>query len=116
MAMHVSISITVFYNHYCTRKMPKMSKRQFNPSQTPNWHGHVTAVTCAPSHRRLGLAAKLMAALEEISEKKHCFFVDLFVRVSNSVAINMYKALGYTIYRQVFGLRIVLLMALKTTA
>ena len=26
MAMHVSISITVFYNHYCTRKMPKMSK------------------------------------------------------------------------------------------
>ena len=40
-----------------------------------------------------------MSALEEISEKKHCFFVDLFVRVSNSVAINMYKALGYTIYR-----------------
>ena len=68
--------------------------------QTPNWHGHVTAVTCAPSHRRLGLAAKLMSALEEISEKKHCFFVDLFVRVSNLVAINMYKALGYTIYRK----------------
>ena len=62
----------------------------------------MTAVTCAPTHRRLGLAAKLMAALEEISEKKHCFFVDLFVRVSNSVAINMYKALGYTIYRKGF--------------
>ena len=61
----------------------------------------MTAVTCAPSHRRLGLAAKLMSALEEISEKKHCFFVDLFVRVSNLVAINMYKALGYTIYRKV---------------
>lgn len=71
--------------------------------RTPNWHGHVTAVTCAPTHRRLGLAAKLMAALEEISEKKHCFFVDLFVRVSNSVAINMYKALGYTIYRTVLN-------------
>ena len=68
--------------------MPTPSVRQ-----TPNWHGHVTAVTCAPSHRRLGLAAKLMSALEEISEKKHCFFVDLFVRVSNLVAINMYKAL-----------------------
>ena len=76
--------------------MPTPSVRQ-----TPNWHGHVTAVTCAPSHRRLGLAAKLMSALEEISEKKHCFFVDLFVRVSNLVAINMYKALGYTIYRKV---------------
>ena len=66
-----------------------------------NWHGHVTAVTCSPQHRRLGLAAKLMAALEEISEKKRCYFVDLFVRVSNKVAITMYKNLGYTVYRTV---------------
>ena len=33
------------------------------------WHGHVTAVTVAPEFRRLGLAAKLMAGLEDISEK-----------------------------------------------
>ena len=33
------------------------------------WHGHVTAVTVAPEFRRLGLAAKLMAGLEEISER-----------------------------------------------
>jgi N-terminal acetyltransferase B complex catalytic subunit len=26
-----------------------------------NWHGHVTAVTVAPSYRRQGLAKKLMA-------------------------------------------------------
>ena len=56
-----------------------------------NWHGHVTAVTCAPSHRRLGLAGRLMDALEKISEQKDCWFVDLFVRVSNTVAITMYK-------------------------
>ena len=66
-----------------------------------NWHGHVTAVTCSPQHRRLGLAASLMASLEEISEKKRCYFVDLFVRVSNQVAITMYKNLGYTVYRTV---------------
>ncbi len=66
-----------------------------------DWHGHVTAVTCSPNHRRLGLAARLMAALEEISEKKLCYFVDLFVRVSNQVAITMYKNLGYTVYRTV---------------
>ena len=30
-------------------------------------------------------------------------FVDLFVRVSNSVAIGMYKKFGYTVYRQVIG-------------
>ncbi|TRY63666.1 hypothetical protein TCAL_00860 [Tigriopus californicus] len=66
-----------------------------------NWHGHVTAVTCAVSHRRLGLAGRLMAALEAISEKKRCYFVDLFVRVSNAAAIKMYTLLGYTVYRTV---------------
>ncbi|CAG0901671.1 unnamed protein product [Darwinula stevensoni] len=66
-----------------------------------NWHGHVTALSIAPEHRRLGLAARLMANLEEISEKKRAYFVDLFVRVSNQVAINMYKRLGYIVYRTV---------------
>ncbi|OBS82644.1 hypothetical protein A6R68_23364 [Neotoma lepida] len=32
------------------------------------WHGHVTALSVAPEFRRLGLAAKLMELLEEISE------------------------------------------------
>jgi len=66
-----------------------------------NWHGHVTALTVAPEYRRLGLAAKMMNILEEISEKKECFFVDLFVRVSNKVAVDMYHQLGYTVYRRV---------------
>ena len=33
------------------------------------WHGHVTALSVAPEFRRLGLAAKLMELLEEISER-----------------------------------------------
>ncbi|XP_025858120.2 N-alpha-acetyltransferase 20 isoform X1 [Vulpes vulpes] len=65
------------------------------------WHGHVTALSVAPEFRRLGLAAKLMELLEEISERKGGFFVDLFVRVSNQVAVNMYKRLGYSVYRTV---------------
>ncbi|KAI8484151.1 N-alpha-acetyltransferase 20-like [Branchiostoma floridae x Branchiostoma belcheri] len=65
------------------------------------WHGHVTALTVAPEFRRLGLAAKMMASLEQISENKNCYFVDLFVRVSNKVAVDMYKKLGYSIYRTV---------------
>ncbi|XP_002733958.1 N-alpha-acetyltransferase 20-like [Saccoglossus kowalevskii] len=66
-----------------------------------NWHGHVTALTVAPEYRRLGLAAKLMEVLEESSELKNNYFVDLFVRVSNKVAIDMYKRIGYTVYRTV---------------
>lgn len=33
--------------------------------------------------------------------RKGCFFVDLFVRVSNDIAVNMYKKLGYSVYRRV---------------
>ena len=33
--------------------------------------------------------------------RKQAYFVDLFVRVSNKVAIQMYKQLGYIIYRTV---------------
>ncbi|XP_075232838.1 N-alpha-acetyltransferase 20-like isoform X1 [Lycorma delicatula] len=66
-----------------------------------NWHGHVTALTVSPYYRRLGLAANLMTILELVSEKKRCYFVDLFVRVSNKNAISMYKALGYVVYRTV---------------
>lgn len=34
-----------------------------------DWHGHVTALTVSPDHRRLGVAASLMEFLEDLSEK-----------------------------------------------
>jgi len=69
-----------------------------------SWHGHVTAVTVGPEYRRIGLANKLMIILETVSEKIYDgYFVDLFVRISNKVAIDMYKTFGYSVYRQVIG-------------
>jgi N-terminal acetyltransferase B complex catalytic subunit len=66
------------------------------------WHGHVSALTVAPEFRRLGLAGTLMAELERVSEKDYNgFFVDLFVRVGNAVAVRLYASLGYTVYRRV---------------
>eukprot|EP00460_Paracercomonas_marina_P000389 EW704067.1.p1 GENE.EW704067.1~~EW704067.1.p1 ORF type:complete len:122 (+),score=17.99 EW704067.1:24-368(+) len=67
------------------------------------WHGHVSAVTVAAEYRRLGLAQRFMAYTEEVSEKYRGFFVDLYVRVSNSVAVTMYRRFGYVPYRQVIG-------------
>ncbi|XP_064622461.1 N-alpha-acetyltransferase 20-like [Lineus longissimus] len=75
-----------------------MGKSEGHPD---NWHGHVTALTVAPEYRRLGLAGKLMNILEEVSDRKRCFFVDLFVRVSNNVAVDMYHRLGYSVFRRV---------------
>ena len=46
----------------------------------------------------------MMKGLEDISEKRYNgFFVDLFVRSSNVVAVEMYKKMGYVIYRRVLG-------------
>lgn len=42
-----------------------------------------------------------MNYLEKVSEKHKGFFVDLFVRASNKVAIEMYEKLGYQNYRTV---------------
>ena len=42
-----------------------------------------------------------MNYLERVSEGHEAFFVDLFVRSTNTVAIDMYRKLGYEIYRTV---------------
>jgi ribosomal protein S18 acetylase RimI-like enzyme len=97
--------------------------------QGESWHGHVTAVTVAPDYRRLRLANSLMNMLEVTSDQLFVadaftfvlvsphfaflasspahsykgYFVDLYVRVSNKVAVGMYKQMGYVAYRQVIG-------------
>lgn len=68
------------------------------------WHGHVSAVTVAPEYRRLGLASALMSFTETLSQDTYnCYFVDLFVRKSNSLAIAMYKRMGYIVYRTILS-------------
>ncbi|TMW69541.1 hypothetical protein Poli38472_001697 [Pythium oligandrum] len=105
-----------FYLQYLA-KWPDYFLVQEDPNQTimgyimgkaegvdENWHGHVTAVTVAPEFRRLGLARNLMDYLENVSvELYDGYFVDLFVRVSNTLAISMYEKFGYSVYRRVLG-------------
>eukprot|EP00941_MAST-03F_sp_MAST-3F-sp1_P001677 g1677.t1 len=68
------------------------------------WHGHVTAITVAPEYRRLGLARSLMNILETVTTNTYNgYFVDLFVRKSNGLAIKMYEQFGYAFYRRVLG-------------
>ncbi|KLO14917.1 acyl-CoA N-acyltransferase [Schizopora paradoxa] len=66
------------------------------------WHGHVTAITVAPEYRRLQLGRKMMDLLELVSDAHYrAFFVDLYVRCNNHVALGMYETLGYSVYRRV---------------
>lgn len=62
------------------------------------WHGHVSAVTVAPSYRRLGLAKTLMDDFEDLCVNTYdAYFVDLFVRETNRLAQEMYEKFGYSI-------------------
>lgn len=71
-------------------------------SEVPTLHGHVTAITVAPEYRRLGLANGMMQLLENVSDQVYrAYFVDLFVRPSNTNAVKMYEGFGYDVYRKV---------------
>ena len=43
----------------------------------------------------------MITSVCSFSVRKKAFFVDLFVRVSNKIAVDMYKKLGYVVYRTV---------------
>ena len=63
-------------------------------------HGHITSLAVKRSHRRLGLAKKLMdqaaAAMVEAFDAKFC---SLHVRVSNRAALGLYRdVLKFEIY------------------
>lgn len=65
------------------------------------WHAHITALTVAPEARRLGIGKILTEQLEAAADAGDAWFVDLFVRKSNTKAITFYKNMGYTVYRVV---------------
>lgn len=69
------------------------------------WHTHITAVTINHYYRRIGLASYLCDNLEYITDSKphETNFIDLFVKVNNTLAIKMYEKLGYSVYRRVVG-------------
>ncbi|KAH0571496.1 N-terminal acetyltransferase complex ARD1 subunit [Spironucleus salmonicida] len=65
------------------------------------YHVHVSAVTIAPASRKQKLAANLMHSLEQIGNLYKCSFCDLFVKQLNMGANQMYKNLGYTLFRTI---------------
>lgn len=73
-----------------------------HPTPTPlPWHGHITILTVSPPYRRLGYAKLLTSSLERSCNQSSAWFVDLYVRASNTLAIDMYRSLGYSVYRRV---------------
>ena len=71
--------------------------------EAEDWHAHIWAATIAPPFRRGGLGRRLMEGLEEVASAHSAYFIDLFVRKSNTAAQEMYRYLDYVVYPTVAG-------------
>ena len=57
--------------------------------------GHILTIEALPSHRRKGIAEKLLTDLEELFKEKGAKESCLEVREDNAAAIGLYQKLGY---------------------
>ncbi len=57
--------------------------------------GHILTIEALPSHRRKGIAKKLLTELEELFKEKGAKESRLEVREDNAAAITLYERLGY---------------------
>ena len=62
-------------------------------------HGHITSLSVMRTHRRLGLAEKLMRQSQRaMAETFNAHYVSLHVRVSNTAALHLYReTLGFKV-------------------
>ena len=68
-----------------------------DPSKPEDRHGHITSLAVLRSHRKMGIATKLMKVAQAAMEKAFLAkYVSLHVRVGNRAALTLYKdTLGY---------------------
>ncbi|CAG8973032.1 hypothetical protein HYALB_00007260 [Hymenoscyphus albidus] len=100
---NVALSPTGTIDAYLMGKLessPPLLALTKSPHYLPH-HAHITALTVSPSSRRLGLARTLSQSLEHAGDAYNAFFVDLFVRQSNTIAQTLYKGMGYSVFRKV---------------
>ncbi|KAJ5151899.1 N-terminal acetyltransferase A complex catalytic subunit ard1 [Penicillium capsulatum] len=62
-------------------------------------HGHITSISVMRTHRRLGIAERLMRMSQRAMAESHrAHFVSLHVRVSNKAALRLYRdTLGFEV-------------------
>jgi ribosomal-protein-alanine acetyltransferase len=58
-------------------------------------YGHILTLETLPSHRRMGIAEKLLENLETLFGEKGATESRLEVRENNTAAISLYRKLGY---------------------
>lgn len=62
---------------------------------------HLSGLSVAPFSRKHGIGSILMKLFETTGNSYNAWFVDLYVRESNKIAIDFYHRNGYLFYRKV---------------
>ncbi|KIJ29045.1 hypothetical protein M422DRAFT_61869 [Sphaerobolus stellatus SS14] len=77
-----------------------LAKIEEFPEDGEPMHGHVNSISVLRSHRRLGIAKKLMIQSQRaMVEIYQAVYVSLHVRKSNKAALGLYKdTLGFTVH------------------
>ena len=66
----------------------------------PDGSAHLTTIGVAPEHRRRRLASKLLVHVEKALRHRGARTIVLEVRVSNTMAQNLYREAGYTVVQR----------------
>ena len=90
-----------FYSLYTSRYLILPTVLAKTEGRGKEWHSHVTALTISPKFRKLGVARSFTQILENHSDSMKCYFIDLFVRPSNKMAVSMYRKWNYSVFRTV---------------
>ena len=79
--------------------LAKMDDADDDKRESSQIHGHITSLAVLRSHRKMGLATKLMRAAQQAMEDVYeADFVSLHVRVGNRAALTLYRdVLGYEV-------------------
>ena len=79
--------------------MAKLEEDNEDDKKPKRKEAHITSLSVLRTHRKLGIATKLMRAThKQMKDIFDCDLVSLHVRVSNRAALTLYKdVLGYTI-------------------
>lgn len=62
---------------------------------------HLTTIGVAPEHRRRNIAGRLLGHIESSLKNREIGTIMLEVRVSNTVAQDLYRRIGYTVVQRV---------------
>jgi ribosomal protein S18 acetylase RimI-like enzyme len=79
--------------------LAKMDEPEEDKRDHGQLHGHITSLAVLRSHRKMGLATKLMKAAQQAMQDVYdAEYVSLHVRVGNRAALTLYKdILGYEV-------------------